>query len=313
MNPHNNRNEVWLFDQLTKSEFFHQRLHEYGLLGVAYVIEQVQGEKLDWTLTELRISDTAWKKTIHHGLKPVRVFAHPFVLTSIPRAVGYYRGLAMVSQKSMGNIGLAVERYESGKALPDPAAARALAQRFNQLVSRLIETDTPLDPREFDVWRGMTAGAQAQGSWQNRKGNIAEELVRGLVDRRLRETGRIAGEGAEGAALQLTDGRRLQYGSEPDISIYAEDSRILAAVEIKGGIDPAGVLERLGAAIKSLSRAKQENPASTTILILYGVSMTPQSRAELEAHHHEIDGWFTIEDVLNKEESRNSLFGLLDI
>jgi hypothetical protein len=56
-------------------------------------------------------------------------------------------------------------------------------------------------------------------------------------------------------------------------AIYKED-KIQAAVEIKGGIDTAGVLERVGAAIKSLRRAKEENPQSTTILILQGVSIT---------------------------------------
>jgi len=28
--------QAWLLDQLTKSEFFHQKLHEWGMLEVAY-------------------------------------------------------------------------------------------------------------------------------------------------------------------------------------------------------------------------------------------------------------------------------------
>jgi len=34
-----------LTDQVTKSEFFHQKLHEYGLLEIAYAIEDVQGSE----------------------------------------------------------------------------------------------------------------------------------------------------------------------------------------------------------------------------------------------------------------------------
>ncbi len=30
------KHESWLIDQVTKSEFFHQKLHEYGLLETAY-------------------------------------------------------------------------------------------------------------------------------------------------------------------------------------------------------------------------------------------------------------------------------------
>lgn len=33
-----------------------------------------------------------------------------------------------------------------------------VAFRLNELISRLIEADEQIDPREFDLWRGMTAG-----------------------------------------------------------------------------------------------------------------------------------------------------------
>jgi hypothetical protein len=37
---------------------------------------------------------------------------------------------------------------------------------------------------------------------------------------------------------------------------------------MKGGIDPAGILERIGAALKSLQRTRQENANLVTVLIL---------------------------------------------
>jgi len=59
----------------------------------------------------LGISQKAWNKVIHRGIKPVLIFAHPQVLMSVSRAVGYYRMLAMVSQKSMNRVALPGTRY----------------------------------------------------------------------------------------------------------------------------------------------------------------------------------------------------------
>ncbi|MBN1874668.1 MAG: XcyI family restriction endonuclease [Anaerolineae bacterium] len=310
-----NTRESWLVDQITKSEFFHQKLHDYGLLEIAYAIETVQGENLEWNLDTLNISKLAWNKVIHHGIPPVLAFAHPHVLISIKRSIGYYRGLAMVSLKSMSNIGLSIERFETGqnKHPLEEDKAWATARHLNELISRLIESDEELDLREFDLWRGTTAGSTAQGSWQNRKGGIAEELVKGFIRRRIRERRLISKENDTDSQALLKDGRTLAYMSEPDIALYDENHQILVAIEIKGGIDKAGVLERIGAAIKSLSRAKQENPAAITLLIMYKVSMTYQTLEELEAHRDEIDYWLTIEDVLNRDSARQEIFKLFNI
>src|SRR5260370_798078 len=74
----------------------------------------------------------------------------------------------------------------------------------------------------------------------------------------------------------LTEGRGVTFGDEPDIAFF-RDGKTVLAVEVKGGIDKAGVLERVGAALKSLSRARQENPDAVTILIVQGVSVSQQA------------------------------------
>ena len=149
--PHRGRSkhESWSIDQITKSEFFHQKLHEYGLLEIAYAIEQVQGEHLDWNREDLGISEQAWNKVIHRGIKPVRVFAHPYVLQNVHRSVGYYQKLAMVSLKSMNNIGLSITSHETGRSRRPMGEqkARDVSRRLNELISRLIESDDTLDPR----------------------------------------------------------------------------------------------------------------------------------------------------------------------
>lgn len=304
--------KVWSLDQLTKSEFFHQKLHEWGLLVVASAIERTKGELLRWNVAALRISTAAWEKVIHRGIKPVTVFAHPAILEGTSGAVGYYRMLSMVSQKSMHHVGLPVTRYEEGSVAPTHGTALAIAQHFNRILSRLIELDGQIDAREFELWRGMAAGSQAQGSWQNAKGNVVDALIRGIIQRRVQEKRLISVRGRDIRRAQLKDGRLIVFADEPDVAVY-QDREIQVAVEIKGGIDRAGALERLGAALKSLQRVREQNPRSTTVLILQGVSLTPTTTHEITRHRQTITDWLTIEDVLEREMKREQLFRLLRI
>ncbi len=215
--------QVWFLDQLTKSEFFHQKLHEWRMLSVASALDAFKGESLEWDLTDLGVSESAWKKVIHRGIKPVTVFAHPEVLTSVPGATAYYRMLSMASQKSMARVGLAVSQYETASVIPDRAIACELSRHLNQIISRLIEFDEQIDAREFDLWRGMAAGTQAQGSWQNIKGTRVETVVKGLIQRRLREREWSVQEAEDGTQMKLSDGRAVIFADEPDIAFYKGD------------------------------------------------------------------------------------------
>ncbi len=315
MKARKNQERVWLADQVVKSEFFHQKLHEYGLLEVAYAVENVAGEELEWDLEELRISRRAWNKVIHQGIKPVCVFAHPQVLITIPRSAGYYRGLAMVPLKSMSRIHLNIGRFESGRSLRPPSTEKAwaIARRLNELICRLIEHDESLDPREFDLWRGMTAGSTAQGAWQNRKGQIVERLIKDLIRRCVYKRGLASEPQSHERRIRLKDGRLIEYGDEPDVAVYSAQGHILAAVEIKGGIDPAGTLERVGAALKSLSRVKEQNPSAVTVLLVRAAAATGQTSLDLQIHRAEIDYWATIEEVLAESGGCQHLLDMLGL
>ncbi len=304
--------QVWTLDQLTKSEFFHQKLHEWGMLEVAHQIERVRGETLKWDSKQLGISSKAWDKIVHRGIKPVLVFAHPQILMTVPRAVSYYRMIAMVSQKSMNRVGLSVDKYEHREITPDKKISQIISRHLNKIISHLIEADEQIDAREFDLWRGMAAGSQAQGSWQNAKGAQIEVVIKGLLQRRLREKKLISAETAGGTRLKLLDNRTVIFADEPDVAFY-KNNQIIVAIEIKGGIDTAGVLERIGAAMKSLSRVKEENPQAVTILLLQGVSVTQQAKEDLRTNKRTVNHWFAVEDVLENERQRSRLFQLLGI
>lgn len=305
----NPADQSWLVDQLAKSTFFHKKLHEWELLEVAQHIEQVRGEQLDWNLKRLHISKSAWNKVIHSGIKPVLVFAHPEVLQSVVRAVSYYRMLAMVSQKSMSRIGLPVSDLEGGR-LPTPEQAMSIAQHLNTIISRLIESDEMVMLRELDLWRGMAAGAQAQGSWQNAKGEEIETLVKELVKQRIRQVLEVD-EHAHNT-VKLPDGRIITFGEDPDIVITV-DNRPIIAIEIKGGIDPAGALERLGAAIKTLQRVKEENRSCFTILLIRQASITEGVKQDIERSRAIVDSWYTVERFIEDEEVQQQIWQQLGI
>ena len=281
--PANKEKESWTIDQITKSEFFHQKLHEWGLLEIAYELEKIKGEDFEWDREGIGITTKAWNRVVHRGIKPVRVFSHPNVLIQNPKRIGYYRMLAMVSQKSMSRVGLSITKYEEGEARLTDDIALTIARHLNKIVSILIEHDEKIDSREFDLWRGMAAGSQAQGSWQNTKGDRTEIVIKDLIARRIREGNQMIEEisHGKGEILKLRARRQFILGNEPDVGVY-KNNHIQTVIEIKGGIDPAGVLERFGAALKSLRRAKQENPKSITILIMQGVSLTTKAEEEIE-------------------------------
>jgi hypothetical protein len=127
----------------------------------------------------------------------------------------------------------------------------------------------------------------------------AEVVIKDLIERRIRDKGLVLEEisHGKGEIIKLRDRRQFILGSESDIGIN-KDNSIQIAVEIKGGIDPAGVLERFGAALKSLRRAKQESSKSITILIMHGVSLTPKAEEEVEKSKSIIDYFFTKHEVI---------------
>lgn len=217
----------------------------------------------------------------------------------------------------MNQLGMATGRFEQGDKTPKSDLAARIAKRVNSVICALIESEHRIERREFDIWRGMAAGAQAQGSWQNRKGDVTEAILREDLLAQLKRLRLIEPEFSidlkqRNALLELRDGRIVRMGSEPDILIR-DSFRIQAAVEIKGGIDPAGVLERVGAAIKSLSRAKEESPGAITILLVSATSMSDQAERDILSNRSNVNYWFTVEDILQNSEVKQNYYSLMGL
>lgn len=293
--------DSWTEEQQAKSLFFLAKLQNWRLQEIALAVEQFDGSSVDWNLSELKISEKAWNRVIHRGIAPVRVFAHPVVLQSVSQSTGYYRMLAMVSQKSMKRVHLDTEPYETGVGQPDEMTAKKLAAHFNAIISRLVENEAELNLRELDLWRGMTAGSQAQGSWQNAKGAHYEVIIQQLLTSYLQEVGIIRQTHQQ--RIELQDGRAVMFGSDPDIRLLY-NQKLLAAVEIKSGIDPAGAHERLGAALKTLQDCKAKYPNCITILLSRRETLTQGLEDRMRQSKAVITRWFALEDILEDENIR---------
>ena len=88
---------------------------------------------------------------------------------------------------------------------------------------------------------------------------------------------------------------RMIFGSEPDIRFERTSPSgswdIVSTIEVKGGTDPAGALERLGAVKKSFDRT----PVRSKNFLVAGV-VTDEMRDQLEQMH--VERVFALSEIL---------------
>lgn len=169
----------------------------------------------------------------------------------------------------------------------------------------------PLPPSQMYAADSARAALEAQyaprmrealhmGKWGS-QGAIAEGWVRERLREHLARLGWRKQPHPRGEAW-AGGTKTVVFSSEPDVEVRQE-GRLIGAVEIKGGIDKAGVLERLGAAVKSLRRAKDEEPAAVTILLLTAASLTEQAKRDLHRQRQVVNRWYTLEQLLQDPQT----------
>ncbi len=156
-------------------------------------------------------------------------------------------------------------------------AARKVARLYNAMISSIIEgsSNWTLDNGYRNVL--ATMGISLDGMYRNRIGRMAEDLVKNRIASWLKEKKLIAPDSLEEGQFLLPGDTLMRYGSEPDIDFVRRD-RLIATIEIKGGRDPAGALERLGAMTKSFA----ETPPGCVNFLVAGV-ITPEMQGRLDA------------------------------
>lgn len=258
---------------------------------------------------DLLIEQAAWEHISEVGSEPRLVFAHPLLLEEIPQASLYYRGIALLSRKRVAEIAGSVDSWEidSVRARVNHDKALRLSRLYNAVISSIIidNTDWTLENgyRNILAAMGMTEdGAMRNLIGQEAERTIKQRLLEWVFDKNLTTEPQVLKE--DTSRWELNGGILMKFGSEPDIS-FIKDERYAVLIEIKGGKDPAGALERLGAIQKTFAEA----PASCkNFLVLGAITDTMEKRLDLLG----LAGIFSIDDLLYNdnrwEEFMNEIF-----
>lgn len=264
---------------IDRSMWFAQRIQARTDERLRGLIEGYQ-ERLDFEpIEDYLIGPSAWHHVRTSQIAPRSVFAHPKLLVAIPKTSAYYRNMALLPQKRVTDLAHNVKSWEDGNrktAVPEEAALE-VAKLYNAVISSIVEGST-----EWSLQNGYrniiaSMGVGFDGAMRNMIGRDADLQVKTRILQWLRSK-QLAGSGdPQVAGVNLPRGITMRYGAEPDIAFVRKDT-IIATIEIKGGRDPAGALERLGAASKSFEATP---PGCTNILVAGVVTGEMQRRLEL--------------------------------
>ena len=257
---------------------------------------------------KLMISKHAYDYVKSRDIPISSVFAHPRLLQEIPYTSLYYRGLSGLSIKSVKqqtklDVRKNEERKEPFKKI-DFEKAKKLACLYNMVISAVITNST-----EWTLDNGYrsviaTLGITIDGQMRNKVGRIAADRVRKVIFEYMKESALISPDAADNAVLVLQNEKpvkEVRFGAEPDVGFYDAQNKPLAIIEIKGGLDTAGALERLGAVGKTAQKAKEEYPQCKVFLIV-GVT-TPEMEKRLYEYQH-IEGHFNLFDIVRDEKKQ---------
>lgn len=275
---------------IDRSLLMNDLLNEGSVLAIADEIALLADERqVDYEPLDYRsISQEAWDRVASINLDPWRVFAHEEILCDIPTASQYYRGMTLLSRKGVQSVVGSIDSWEDpGKvSRVSKEKAIAVARLYNVLMSRIVE-----QTENWDLEDGLrnivaTTAIGYDGTWRNHIGKMAEQKVWRIITEFLQgrfEDWHYSQEDIRDSFVELptdpgvTVERSMKFGSEPDVSFIDNDGSTVATIEIKGGMDPAGALERFGAMRKSF----EETPGTTANFLILGV-VTDEVKRRLE-------------------------------
>jgi len=274
--------------------------------------------KLAWKpLGNLMIDSEVWTYATAKGFDPKLVFCHPDVLQSRPATSLYYRGLCGLSLKAAKDYFGSVELLEEGnpRARLDAKKALKMARTYNTFICSIIKNSADWTLENGNRTIIATLGITLDGVMRNKVGAIAEERIRTLVLEWLLDQGLIVEPKLTKKQLyektpplcMLKKNVTMKFGSEPDIS-FSRENALLAVVEIKGGIDPAGALERYGAATKSFQHAVKVSPRCKNFYL--GAVYTLELNRRI-SENRLVEKTFNVIEILDKPKSRERFFSEL--
>lgn len=262
-------------------------------------------EDINWQIDELCIDEEAWNKITDKMIDPKYAFCHPDILLYNPKTSIYYRGSCTLSIKSTKDYVGAIENLEKGniRARFDKEKALKMAQTYNKFISFII--------RNTDNWtlgdsgRSViaTMGITLDGTYRNKVGQLAEDRIRNLIVQRLSEKKLIERIISEDEYVLAKD-ILMRFAPEPDVS-FIHGGTLLAVVEIKGGIDTAGALERYGAAKKSFEEAVKQNSHCDTYYLSAAITTTLTDRVNVDRL---VNQMYNLVDILSDSNIESKFF-----
>ena len=270
-----------LHDAQLRSAVIGERIQQRTDLALREIVDNFEGELNFLPLSDHMISEGAWAHVSSSGIDPKRVFAHPDLLRSDLRASQYYRGIALLPRKRVAEIASPVDRWEDGTARRAPSDDRLMqvSRLYNAVISSIIEgsDNWTLENGYRNIVANMGIGLD--GTMRNLIGQDAERLIKTRIRNWLTFRGLIVDSSRDMTRFELPNGYLMRYGSEPDIEFSrgeGDEAAVIATIEIKGGKDAAGALERLGAIQKSF----EETPPGSENMLVAGV-ITAEMRERL--------------------------------
>ena len=271
-----------LRDAQIRSTLMSERIRQRTDLALRELIASSKGDLNFLPLDDLMISEQAWEYVSQSSIDPKLVFAHPTLLREHPQVSQYYRGISLLPRKRVADIAVPVSSWEGGtrKTPITESQSKSVARLYNAVISSIIEgtTNWTLENGYRNIIANMGIGLD--GTFRNIIGRDAESLIKTRIKNWLGSQNLILAQNPSVTEFQLPNGYSMQYGSEPDI-LFRQDTnggtQEAATIEIKGGKDPAGALERLGAMQKSF----EATPPNCVNMLVAGV-VTPEMRARLD-------------------------------
>jgi hypothetical protein len=272
-------------------------------------------ENINWKpLSNLMINESVWSYAVEEQkYDPKLVFCHPNIIIEYPVTSLYYRGLSALSLKSAKSYLGSVDSLEDEKKRNTLTTEKALkvARIYNTFICSNIKSSTDWTLENGYRTIIATLGITLDGAMRNKIGEIAEDRIKISVFEWLKEKDLIDSSGDYKDAIpkkcQLKNSIFMEFSSEPDISFYKDDI-LLVTVEIKGGIDPAGALERYGAATKSFRHAIKSSPRCKNYYL--GAVNTPELERRINDDRL-VEKYFSIIGILSDPKIRELFYNEL--
>ena len=268
---------------------------------------------LTWDCSKFGITSEGKAAAERLGFSPTEVFAHPEVVREKPELFDYYRLLACVSNKGLGQIRAKLGLHRKNFDSPEEFCLR-LCVLINRFMCNALERTASANREALIRTMFAEAGSEWQGTWVNQIGELAAQEIEKIIANfaqanHLVDDARTEAAADEGNVLILKSGASIRFGAEPDVEFRNPKKELVCVIEIKGSADKAGAQTRLGETKKSFTKAKRQNPRCVTIFV--PSVLTPAVEEQLRSER-DIDKIFNLLEVCHDKAEQlrflNELF-----